>query len=194
MRSSAERYMERATCARPGLSRRQDHSCHQVHADRLHGDRGPPQRQGMTTFTQLTSTSLQSPKPFTDQLWLAVAAYLARFKGSSREHTESDLRCYLTWCAERGLDPLATRRSHLGLYIRWMQEIRRFTATPITSSPPSWPPAPDWLTSPGPGPGDVLHCRCERVDHMHIYAQAARNLGTPLASDADRLAQPEHGS
>ena len=45
--------------------------------------------------------------PFTDQLRLAVAAYLARFKGSSREHTESDLRCYLAWCAERGLDPLA---------------------------------------------------------------------------------------
>ena len=35
-----------------------------------------------------------------------MAAYLARFKGSSREHTESDLRCYLSWCAERGLDPL----------------------------------------------------------------------------------------
>jgi hypothetical protein len=29
-----------------------------------------------------------------------VAAYLARFKGTSREHTESDLRCYLAWCAE----------------------------------------------------------------------------------------------
>jgi len=27
---------------------------------------------------------------------LAAAAYLGRFKGSSREHTESDLRCYLT--------------------------------------------------------------------------------------------------
>lgn len=27
----------------------------------------------------------------------AVAAYLARFNGSPREHTESDLRCYLTW-------------------------------------------------------------------------------------------------
>ena len=40
--------------------------------------------------------------------WLRTrAAYLARFKGSSREHTESDLRCYLAWCAERGLDPLA---------------------------------------------------------------------------------------
>jgi hypothetical protein len=34
--------------------------------------------------------------PLADQLRLAVAAYLARFKGSSREHTESDLRCYLT--------------------------------------------------------------------------------------------------
>jgi hypothetical protein len=29
------------------------------------------------------------PEPFTDRLRLAVAAYLARFKGSSREHTES---------------------------------------------------------------------------------------------------------
>ena len=28
---------------------------------------------------------------------LAVAAYLARFKGQSRIHTESDLRSYLDW-------------------------------------------------------------------------------------------------
>ena len=58
-------------------------------------------------FTELTSASSDHPVLFTDQLGLAVAAYLARFKGSSREHTESDLRCFLTWCAERGLDPLA---------------------------------------------------------------------------------------
>ena len=70
--------------------------------------------------------------PFTDQLRLAVAAYLARFKGSSREHTESDLRCYLTWCAERGLDPLAAQRPHLELYIRWMQEIRRFKPSTVS--------------------------------------------------------------
>ena len=55
-----------------------------------------------------------------------MAAYLARFKGASRYHTESDLRCYLAWCAERSLDPLAARRPHLERYIRWMQEIRRF--------------------------------------------------------------------
>ena len=70
--------------------------------------------------------------PFTDQLRLAVAAYLARFKGSSREHTESDLRCYLAWCAERGLDPLAARRPHLELYIRWMQGIRRFKPSTVS--------------------------------------------------------------
>ncbi len=42
------------------------------------------------------------------------------------KHTESDLRCCLAWCAERGLDPLAAQRPHLELYIRWMQEIRQF--------------------------------------------------------------------
>ena len=61
------------------------------------------------TSTPLTPASSHPPEPFTDQLRLAAAAYLARFKGSSREHTESDLRCYLAWCAERGLDPLAAR-------------------------------------------------------------------------------------
>jgi integrase/recombinase XerD len=86
----------------------------------------------MMTFTELAPAASDPPEPFTDRLRLAVAAYLARFKGSSREHTESDLRCYLSWCAERGLDPLAAQRPHLELYIRWMQEIRRFK--PSTTS------------------------------------------------------------
>jgi integrase/recombinase XerD len=86
----------------------------------------------MTTFTQLILTPSDPPEPFTDQLRLAVAAYLARFKGSSREHTESDLRCYLSWCAEHALDPLAAQRPHLELYIRWMQEIRRFKPSTVS--------------------------------------------------------------
>jgi integrase/recombinase XerD len=87
----------------------------------------------MMTFTELaTAASDPPPEPFTDRLRLAVAAYLARLKGSSREHTESDLRCYLSWCAEHGLDPLAAQRPYLELYIRWMQEIRRFK--PSTTS------------------------------------------------------------
>ena len=87
----------------------------------------------MTTFTALTPAPSDPPEPFTDRLRLAVAAYLARFTGSSRrEHTESDLRCYLTWCAECGLDPLAARRPHLELYIRSMQEIRRFKPSTVS--------------------------------------------------------------
>ena len=80
-------------------------------------------RAGLSALTPLA--------PFTDQLRLAVAAYLARFKDISRNRTESDLRCYLTWCAEQGLDPLAARRPHLELYIRWMQEIRRFKPSTV---------------------------------------------------------------
>jgi site-specific recombinase XerD len=61
-----------------------------------------------------------------------VAAYLARFSGSSRKHTASDLRCLLAWCEERGLDPLAAGRPHLELYIRWMQEIRQFRPSTVS--------------------------------------------------------------
>jgi hypothetical protein len=63
---------------------------------------------------------------------LAASAYLARFTGSSREHTESDLRCYLRWCADRGLDRLAACRLDLEQYIRWMQETCRFKPSTIS--------------------------------------------------------------
>jgi hypothetical protein len=101
----------------------------------------------MMTFSDLASVRCDPLAPFTDQLCLAVAAYLARFKGSSREHTESDLRCYLAWCAERSLDPLAAQRQHLELYIRPMQETRRFKPPPSpgvsrsrlgSTAPASW--------------------------------------------------------
>src|SRR5262249_48342432 len=65
-------------------------------------------------------------------LRLAVAAYLARYTGSSRDHAHSDLRCFLVWCAERGLDPLAASRVHLELYIQWMQEVRKFKPSTVS--------------------------------------------------------------
>ena len=80
------------------------------------------------TFTELAPAPSDPPEPFTDRLRLAVAAYLARFKSSSREHTKSDLRCYLSWCAGRGLDP----RLRLEPYIRWIQEIRRFKPSTVS--------------------------------------------------------------
>ena len=46
-------------------------------------------------FTDLASVPSHPPAPFTDRLRLAVAAYLARFKGSCCRCAESDPRCYL---------------------------------------------------------------------------------------------------
>src|ERR1700689_2577154 len=86
----------------------------------------------MMHYSELASIPSSSPVPHADPLRLAVAAYLARFKGTSREHTESDLRCYLAWCVERGLDPLAAQLPHLELYLRWMQEIRRFKPSTVS--------------------------------------------------------------
>ncbi|SPT51849.1 tyrosine-type recombinase/integrase [Actinomadura madurae] len=63
---------------------------------------------------------------------MATPAYLARYKGDSRMHTESDLRIYLTWCAERHMGPLAVRRAQVEMYVRWLQEVRRFR--PSTAS------------------------------------------------------------
>jgi integrase/recombinase XerD len=67
-----------------------------------------------------------------DVLRLATIAYLARYKGDSRMHTESDLRIYLAWCAERRLDPLMVRRAHVEMYVRWLQEIRRFRPSTVS--------------------------------------------------------------
>jgi site-specific recombinase XerD len=86
----------------------------------------------MMISTEPAPVPTHEPGSLADQLRLAATAYLARFKGPSREHTESDLRCCLTWCAERSLDPLAAQRPHLELYVRWMQETRRFKPSTIS--------------------------------------------------------------
>jgi integrase/recombinase XerD len=84
----------------------------------------------MMYHNELIHSSPAADAPSADSVRLAASAYLARFTGSSREHTQSDLRCYLRWCAERGLDPLAARRPDLEQYIRWMQETCRFSPPP----------------------------------------------------------------
>jgi integrase/recombinase XerD len=86
----------------------------------------------MMHYNESVHIPSDQPALHADRLRLAVAAYLARFKGDSRDHTHSDLRCYLTWCADRRLDPLAARRPHLELYIRWMQEVRRFKPSTVS--------------------------------------------------------------
>jgi integrase/recombinase XerD len=87
----------------------------------------------MMILAEPASVPSNQAAPLPDPLRLAVTAYLGRFKGLSREHTNSDLRCYLAWCAGHGLlDPLTAQRPHLELYIRWMQETRRFKPSTIS--------------------------------------------------------------
>jgi site-specific recombinase XerD len=47
-------------------------------------------------------------------------------------HTESDLRIYLVWCAERHLEPLTVRRAHVEMYVRWLQKVRRFRPSTVS--------------------------------------------------------------
>jgi integrase len=79
-----------------------------------------------------TSTVLPADLQYSQALHLAIAAYLARFKSTSRTHAESDLRAYLGWCADRGLDPLAASRPQIELYVRWMQEVRRLKPSTVS--------------------------------------------------------------
>ena len=55
---------------------------------------------------------------------VASAAYLARFKGQTRVHAESDLRQFLAYCNHQGLNPLDVARPELEVYLRWMQSVR----------------------------------------------------------------------
>lgn len=77
--------------------------------------------------------SPQSPDPSdsSDRVRLIQGAYLARFKGESRTHTSSDLNVFLQWCTDRDVDPAATR-THLELFLRWMQETRRYKPSTVS--------------------------------------------------------------
>lgn len=77
-------------------------------------------------MTQTVASSLDV------ELRSAAAAYLGRYTGVSRLHSESDLRSFFTWCVERDLPPLAAQRAQIALYVRWMQEVRRFKPSTVS--------------------------------------------------------------
>jgi integrase/recombinase XerD len=90
-------------------------------------------------MTTTSEASTSSPDDHDLILRLAVSAYLGRYTGTSRTHTESDLRLFFAWCADQQLAPLGAQRVQIERYVRWMQEIRRF-------KPSTCPGA--WLWSP----------------------------------------------
>jgi len=86
----------------------------------------------VTVVGMTTSDPVASPTDDDLVLRLASSAYLARFTGSSRVHTESDLRLYLAWCADHQLAPLTMARADVERYVRWMQEVRHFKPSTVS--------------------------------------------------------------
>jgi integrase/recombinase XerD len=66
------------------------------------------------------------------ELGLAAVAHLSRYRGTSREHTESDLRVFFGWCQDRQLAPLTAQRHDLERYLRWLQDVRRFKPSTVS--------------------------------------------------------------
>src|SRR6266498_2928918 len=62
----------------------------------------------------------------------AVSAYLGRYRGETRLHTESDLRVFLRWCTDQDLDPLAAVRADIERYVRWLQDVRRYQPSTVS--------------------------------------------------------------
>src|SRR4051794_17842542 len=75
-------------------------------------------------------TGLASAEPLV--LRAAVSAYLGRYRGQTRLHTESDLRVFLRWCADHDLDPLAAVRVDIERYLRWLQDVRRYQPSTVS--------------------------------------------------------------
>jgi integrase/recombinase XerD len=84
--------------------------------------------EGMTNMLE----ALAPRDDIDGRLRRAVVAYLGRYTGVSRLHTESDLRLFFGWCAERSLAPLTAQRAQIELYLRWMQEVRRVKPSTVS--------------------------------------------------------------
>ena len=60
---------------------------------------------------------------------LAVAGFLAGYRGSTRVSYATDLRLFAAWCHEAKLNLFIVRRAHLELYGRWLEETGRMRST-----------------------------------------------------------------
>jgi integrase/recombinase XerD len=83
----------------------------------------------------MTTSSASGPgvvSPDCVVLRAASSAYLGRYRGDSRLHTESDLRIFLSWCTNQDLDPLSARRADIERYVRWLQDVRRYQPSTVS--------------------------------------------------------------
>src|SRR6059058_5657285 len=62
----------------------------------------------------------------------AVSAYLGRYRGETRLHTESDLHVFVHWCTDQDLDPLTVVRADVERYLRWPPDVRRYQPSTVS--------------------------------------------------------------
>jgi integrase/recombinase XerD len=81
----------------------------------------------MTTATPSTALAIQSA--FTDPERLALAGFLAGYRGLTREAYALDLRQFTTWCRVRSLALFAVRRADIESFARELEARGRARAT-----------------------------------------------------------------
>jgi len=80
--------------------------------------------------TAAPSTALATIQPaFTDPERLALAGYLAGYRGLTREAYAMDLRQFATWCRARSLNLFAVRRADIESFARDLEARGRARAT-----------------------------------------------------------------
>jgi integrase len=80
--------------------------------------------------TAAPSTALATIQPaFTDPERLALAGYLAGYRGLTREAYALDLRQFITWCRVRSLNLFAVRRPDIESFARDLETRGRARAT-----------------------------------------------------------------
>jgi site-specific recombinase XerD len=82
----------------------------------------------MTTTTPSTALATIQPA-FTDPERLALAGYLAGYRGLTREAYALDLRQFTTWCRARSLNLFAVRRADIEGFARELEARGRARAT-----------------------------------------------------------------
>src|ERR1700756_5509699 len=84
----------------------------------------------MSTTTPSTSTALATVRPvFTDSERLALAGFLAGYRGLTREACTLDLRQFTGWCRDRSLPLFSVRRADIETFARELEAKGRARAT-----------------------------------------------------------------
>jgi len=139
----------------------------------------------MTAATSTASTALATSQPaFTDAERLALAGFLAGYRGLTREACTLDLRQFTGWCQARSLPLFAVRRSDIETFARELEAKGRARATvtrrPCTIAGSCKDAVEEELLEHSP----AAHVRRPRLDYeSHATALDRNELGAlPVAA------------